>query len=94
MRGDGGVEQRIVLVGVAVSRDGDNDASTAPRRIAVEVHSQCLMSHLEILRCTQRSACDSQNDRNGSRREELNVSTSFPLYPHNRKFVPRSNTSG
>jgi len=32
MRGDGGVEQRIVLVGVAVSRDGDNDAYTAPRR--------------------------------------------------------------
>jgi len=29
-----------------------------------------------------------------SRREELNVSKSFPLYPHNRKLAPISNTSG
>jgi hypothetical protein len=28
------------------------------------------------------------------RREELNVSKSFPLYPHNRKSAPISNTSG
>src|SRR5215472_18773389 len=31
---------------------------------------------------------------NGSRREELEVSKSFPLHPHKRKSAPISNTSG
>jgi len=34
------------------------------------------------------------NDRNGSRREQLESSKSFPLYLLKRKSAPISNTSG